>query len=531
MAAEEASASVPNVAYRSVEIWSDGTRIAGDLFYPKHRHQDDTFPAIVMCNGWGGLKSELASATAPEIAAAGFFVLTFDYRGWGDSDSRLVVRGEIPEPDENGMVTVRAQAIRQLVDPVDQQQDIDAAISFIEGEPGVDRKLIGLWGTSFGGGHVVWRAAHDPRVKCIASQVGAMPPKSLGPREMMAMQTRVQMARGDIDPVPQGSYRVPGLTGTPHISRIAQFAPGDFIGDLGIPVLIIDAENEELFDRRKNGGRAYELLKGRVPVKYHVLKGATHYDVYGSHREEATQLEIDWYNEHLNPNRPPIITAGHGIFLDEAEVVLTSPGRQGRIRYTLDGSDPTDASEVYDAPIKLSETTTVKARTYWPDGGHSNLGGYTVTKVKPLQPVTVSQKQPGLAYSYYEGEWEKLPDFTALEPVSSGTCDEFALPPTPRTEYFGYLFEGFITVEREGMYVFYTSSNDGTKLFIGDTEVVNNDGGHWERERSGAVALAAGVHPISVQYFQGPGVTALSVAYEGPGLEKQAVPEAVLSRR
>ncbi len=44
--------------------------------------------------------------------------INYDHRGWGDSDSRLVVRDEMPKPDEDGYVTVKAQAIREVVDPV-----------------------------------------------------------------------------------------------------------------------------------------------------------------------------------------------------------------------------------------------------------------------------------------------------------------------------------------------------------------------------------------------------------------------------
>ncbi len=169
----------PALGHRPVIIWSEGVRLAGDVFFPKDRKDGEKLPAIVLCHGWGGLKEHLnhvEAGYAPHFAAEGYITLTFDYRGWGESDSRLVVSGDMPKPDENGEVTVRAKAVRDLVAPFDQQHDIDAAISFIEGEPGVDRDRIGLWGSSFGGGHVVWRAAHDDRVKCIVSQVGGLDP-------------------------------------------------------------------------------------------------------------------------------------------------------------------------------------------------------------------------------------------------------------------------------------------------------------------------------------------------------------------
>jgi hypothetical protein len=347
---------------------------------------------------------------------------------------------------------------------------------------------------------------------------------------IIAHQARVQRARGEIRPVPQGEYQVPGLQGTPHIDRIADFGPGEYIERLEIPVLLIDAENEELFDRRKMGGRAYELLKGKVPVAYHILEGAAHYDVYGSHRVEATRLEIDWYNEHLNPRRPPALTTPQTIFIENAAVTMASPGKKGTIRYTLDGTDPNDTSPEYDGPVVTAETTTIKARTFWPDGGRSNIGALTVTKVEPMSGVDVFESMPGVvAYEYYEGSWEMLPDFDRLEPAATGTIEGFLLTPSPRQEFFGFRFKGYITVPSEGVYTFHLGSNDGSKLLIHDRLVVDNDGSHAEQERSGSIALAPGRHPITVLYFQGPGRTQLVVDYEGPGLDRQSIPLEVLS--
>ena len=80
-----------------VDIWSDGTRLSGDLWHPKDLQSEDKLPAVILCHGWGGVRSHLNQAYALEFAKAGYVVLTFDYRGWGDSDSRLVIREKMPE--------------------------------------------------------------------------------------------------------------------------------------------------------------------------------------------------------------------------------------------------------------------------------------------------------------------------------------------------------------------------------------------------------------------------------------------------
>jgi dienelactone hydrolase len=82
---------------RHVDIWSDGTRLSGDLWHPKDLQPGDKLPAVILCHGWGGVRSHLNQAYAPEFAKAGYVVLSFDYRGWGDSDSRMVIKEKMPE--------------------------------------------------------------------------------------------------------------------------------------------------------------------------------------------------------------------------------------------------------------------------------------------------------------------------------------------------------------------------------------------------------------------------------------------------
>lgn len=280
-----------------VDIWSDGTRLSGDLWYPKNLPPDTKLPAIIMCHGWGGLRSHLNRDYAPLFAEAGYVVLTFDYRGWGDSDSRLVVREKMPRPDKNGEVTIQAQAIRELVDPFDQTEDITSCIDFISGEPGVDNTRIGLWGTSFGGGHVVYVAAHDTRVKCIVSQAPSMTGGWVD-QYYNSLDIATRRARGEIDPVPQGVNKVMGLNGTPYLARIAKYHPVNFAADLKIPTLIIVAEKEELMDNRMHGERVYNIVKDNIPARYDVFNG-THFEIYGKGRKETITLAIDWFNAHL----------------------------------------------------------------------------------------------------------------------------------------------------------------------------------------------------------------------------------------
>jgi|GEM_PF-3775194 len=136
----------------------------------------------------------------------------------------------------------------------------------------------------------------------------------------------------------------------------------------------------------------------------------------------------------------------------------------------------------------------------------------------------------GLNYSYYRGSWHALPDFNALTPAVQGNVTNFDLSPRDRNDNFAFKYTGYVNVPRDGVYTFYTSSDDGSQLYIGNTQVVNNDKTHSNRERSGTIGLKAGKHAVTVTYFEATGQEVLSVSYAGPDLTKRVIPSSELSR-
>jgi len=290
-----------NVTQRSVDIWSEGTRMAGDIYAPAAMNEDDRLPTILISHGWGATKASLAR-NASRFAAEGYLVLAFDYRGWGESDGKLVVQGRMPERDADGIVTVRAQEIRSVIDPIDQTLDIVRAFDFIEGEPNADTAHLGYWGTSYSGAHAVWVAANEPRAVCAVGQVAAANSLSLsqvswGDVDIVsyAHSQAIRRARGEID-LPQGTDKAPNLNGWAHLDKVIGYNPVDDASRITIPLLIIDAENEELFDRHQAGELA--ILRARLngaPAQYTVLPGITHYQVYSDTYEVATQMAVDWF--------------------------------------------------------------------------------------------------------------------------------------------------------------------------------------------------------------------------------------------
>ena len=124
-------------------------------------------------------------------------------------------------------------------------------------------------------------------------------------------------------------------------------------------------------------------------------------------------------------------------------------------------------------------------------------------------------KQGGLKYSYYEGSWEKLPDFKKLKPIQTGLADSlFNINKLPGKTNFACLFEGYIEIIKDGYYIFATVSNDGSKLFLGDKLIIDNDGVRSaESVKSFVLPLKKGFYPIRLEYFQKDESSSLQLLY------------------
>jgi predicted acyl esterase len=238
---------------------------------------------------------------ALDFARAGYLAITFDYRGWGASDSRVILTSPAPPKKEGNRFTAEVREVREVVDPFDQTTDIFNVIHWAMGEPQVDTQRVGLWGTSYAGGHVVYVAAREPRVKCLVSQVGGMDSRFVGARPEELQKTyaeATQRARGEIGYPPPRARVIGNLQGGPIRDKLLRYAPVEDAAKVkGCAMLFLVAEKEELFKNEEHAKLAFD--RAREPKKYVVIPGITHYGVYLQARGKATKLAIEWCDQHL----------------------------------------------------------------------------------------------------------------------------------------------------------------------------------------------------------------------------------------
>ena len=146
-----------------------------------------------------------------------------------------------------------------------------------------------------------------------------------------------------------------------------------------------------------------------------------------------------------------------------------------------------------------------------------DVANYLLQSVKIELPQGVGTT----AYAYYEGNWEKLPDFGKLKPKASGVSHAFDLNVARRADNYGVKFEGYFKAEREGDYEFRTSSDDGSRLLIDGKLVVDNDGIHSLVMVSRKTNVTKGTHKVTVEYMQSGAGAELAVEFSGPGMRKQ----------
>jgi uncharacterized protein len=289
----------------TVNFYSEGTRLSGDLFLPDGLRQHEKRAGIVLCHGYTGVRNLYLPDTAKALTDAGYVVLTFDYKGWGESDGP-----------------------KSRLSPYGRVIDSQAALTFLGAQPMVDADRLGIYGTSYGGATVIWTAAVDPRVKAVVSVVGIghgrrwmrsvrRPDEFVDLLQRSAADRVRRVMTGQSEFADRNAVLLPDRQSAELAAAARRGNPGavgeiplEFIDDtLGFhpewivdkiaprPVLFITCDDDRLVPPEES-----ESLYARAgePKKLIILKGWGHYEVYtGEAFRQVIEPTLAWYREHL----------------------------------------------------------------------------------------------------------------------------------------------------------------------------------------------------------------------------------------
>lgn len=146
----------------------------------------------------------------------------------------------------------------------------------------------------------------------------------------------------------------------------------------------------------------------------------------------------------------------------------------------------------------------------------------------PAVATSTKGRRNGVAYDYYEGKCKKVEQITTGKLLKKGTMAQPSIKEAPVDDHFAYIFRTLLWVPTRGVYRFYTYSDDGSQLEIDGQLVVNNDGGHSARRAEGKVALEAGLHQLTLFYFEDYMGQDLEVGYSSKEIDECPLPASQL---
>ena len=204
--------------------------------------------------------------------------------------------------------------------------------------------------------------------------------------------------------------------------------------------------------------------------------------------------------------------------------VGTGPDGRDQLRYAL--------------PAGASDGADSFAYTVRDTSGQTATATVAIDARALRTPENPAGTTPSLDARYYAIAGETaLPDFTPRTPYAMGSIGQLNYPSTVNTfassgraDFVGARFAGWLAVPSSGLWTLTVASDEGSRISIGSTVVIDHDGVHEFTEKSGAIALAAGVHAITIDYFERTGPAGLVLSWEGPGVARQVIPAAHFSR-
>jgi uncharacterized protein len=299
------------VATRQVTFYVDGgTPLYGKLFFPRAFRTTTKWPAVVVAHGINALSIGIEKYAA-RFADRGLVAMAIDYQSYGFSGSGaddLRLLEPDPTTDAHAVVDKRMRVLvkRTNLNNAHEVDDFRAAVSFLQGEPGVDADRIGIWGSSNGGTVVIAVAAADARVKAVVSQVAGAAPAPRGPAPVAApmLDDGIKRARSGQGAEVDGGFSFRSKVDMWSTQRNRDVRPGATLDQIppSTHILFLPAENDELSGRGGVAAIAATkfLTEHGVTAQTIVYPELTHFQAY-SHTgfEVGSTLAADWFLKYL----------------------------------------------------------------------------------------------------------------------------------------------------------------------------------------------------------------------------------------
>ena len=214
---------------------------------------------------------------------------------------------------------------------------------------------------------------------------------------------------------------------------------------------------------------------------------------------------------------PPAIQGKFILFDGETTVTMSSRTEGAAIRYTLDGSEPTEASPLYTEPFRITESCTIRARAFKDGFPSSSVTARTAHKQFFQPSADRADLQKGCRYTYHEANFRRNDQIEPDPPEAAGVMDAPSIAGAAAEDHFAYCFTGYIDIPSDGIWWFATESDDGSALYIDGVCVVNNDGSHDPVIVEGQIPLKKGLHPYKLLYFDDDEGQELTWSWKAPG--------------
>ncbi|MDC1105986.1 alpha/beta hydrolase [Prolixibacteraceae bacterium] len=285
----------------NIKFYSEKSAIAANLYKPEAFDEQTKYPAVLVCHGFAGIKELLVDSYAKAFAEHGFVALTFDYRGFGESEGETTI------------------------DPLNQVQDIYNATEYLRHQPFVDTDNISLWGSSLGGANVIIASALDSvyRSVCVqltfgdgervvtngneetkAATLGMI--RKLWGREvlnnkgmmvplnkMLHDEQSLAFLKENADAYPALLSKIPFST----LKNTFRLKAEKFIALIDAPILIVGAGKDDV-NPVAESKHLYE--RAVEPKELFVVEEAGHYDAYkGASFEKIVQKQIAFFKANI----------------------------------------------------------------------------------------------------------------------------------------------------------------------------------------------------------------------------------------